>query len=336
MSRQAGYSGRVTAVLCALTVLAGLATGQTLECSVLMVDQPYALVLSGGAPHMPFCVGIDQDPGPTAFPGVGTVALGFSQHYALLPPGALGADGRGAVGGWIHQSADAHTIVHAQALTVDPASAQVYVLSNPVTAGIHPEWFLPTSTEVLLLGDDDAIEVPFPAGMSFPFYGQSYLSVWVSSNGLLSFGAPWVSHSESLGALVTGPPKIAPLWDDFVPNLMGQVLVERRPGALRVVWEHVSEWHVLSDNHFAVALYADGSLAFQWESVGTEDGLVGVGAGELTSPYVPQVQDFSDDPDLTVSELNPPAERFFTFLPFDLQARRLTMKRVAGGWHWYR
>ena len=65
---------------------------------------------------------------------------------------------------------------------------------------------------VLFLGDDASQEVPLP--FSFPFQGSSYDSVFVNSNGNLTFGSGDTDFSESVGELLGDQPRIAALWDN--------------------------------------------------------------------------------------------------------------------------
>jgi len=77
-----------------------------------------------------------------------------------------------------------------------------------------------TGTPVLAGTDDQAVAISLP--FAFDFYGTRYTTAFVSSNGLLSFGAPNDSFANvSLtGPVVPDRPTIAVLWDDwsFVPT----------------------------------------------------------------------------------------------------------------------
>jgi hypothetical protein len=67
---------------------------------------------------------------------------------------------------------------------------------------------------ILDLGDDDTEEVNFPT-FTFPYQGVNWTSVWVNSNGNLTFGTGDTDYSESISEFLNGPPRIAPLWDDL-------------------------------------------------------------------------------------------------------------------------
>jgi len=80
------------------------------------------------------------------------------------------------------------------------------------------------------LGDDDTrrVALPFP----FPFFGATFTSVFVNSDGNLSFGQGDVTAtSRSLGFFAGGAPRIAPLLADLDPSVARggvRVLARRR------------------------------------------------------------------------------------------------------------
>ena len=92
----------------------------------------------------------------------------------------------------------------------------------------------------LALGDDDSEEVAF--GFDFPFAGSIYNSVWVNSNGNLTFGENDFDWTESTGEFLDGPPRIAALWDDLSPyNLFsgaqqGLVTFDRSKNSFSVIF----------------------------------------------------------------------------------------------------
>ncbi len=130
---------------------------------------------------------------------------------------------------------------------------------------------------VLELGDDDSQEVNL--GFSFPFQGQSYNSVFVNSNGNLTFGTGDTDFSESAADFVNGPPRIAPLWDDLSPNAGGLVIVENGNNSATITFDGVPEFFSTSGNTFSVTLNSSGQVDVNYGVISAVDGLAGVTEG---------------------------------------------------------
>ncbi|MFB3776751.1 MAG: hypothetical protein ACE141_04045 [Bryobacteraceae bacterium] len=132
------------------------------------------------------------------------------------------------------------------------------------------------------LGDDDSrkIELPFP----FPFYGHSYRELFVNSDGNLTFGAPDnATSSRSLGRMVAGAPRVAPLFRDLDPShaTVG-VKVFSEPGRLVVSWVGVPEYSSFGSGRvctFQVRLFAEGRIEFAYGGVGSSEAVVGISPG---------------------------------------------------------
>ena len=127
------------------------------------------------------------------------------------------------------------------------------------------------------LGDDDTIEVPL--GFSFPFQGDSYSSVFVNSNGNLTFGSGDTDFSESVSEFLAGQPRIAPVWIDLSPNQGGQVTVEFDAGSATVVFNGVPQFLAGDDNTFMATMRADGSYTIEYGNVDATEGLAGTTEG---------------------------------------------------------
>ena len=130
---------------------------------------------------------------------------------------------------------------------------------------------------LLNLGDDDSFEIDL--GFAFPFNGTDYTSVFVNSNGNLTFGSGDTDFSESALELLADQPRIAPLWDDLSPNQGGQVTAEYGDGSFTVNFDEVPEFFATSGNTFSVTLSADGSISISYGDVAATDGIAGVSAG---------------------------------------------------------
>ena len=155
---------------------------------------------------------------------------------------------------------------------------------------------------LLDLGDDQSVEVdlPFP----FPFQGSTFNSVFVNSNGNLTFGAGDTDFTESVAEFLNESPRIAPLWDDLSPNQAGMIIYRPRPidkggsddddddddddggggggsaaeGAV-VIFSEVTEFIAANSNSFTVTLRPNGDIEIVYGQIDAVDGIVGVTEG---------------------------------------------------------
>lgn len=129
----------------------------------------------------------------------------------------------------------------------------------------------------LALGDDDSAMIQLP--FAFPFQGNVYGSVYVNSNGSLTFGEGDTDFSESVSDFLNGPPRIAPLWDDLNPTQGGSVFAVLTSGQVSVIWEDVPEWFSTGENTFGAFLLNDGVYAIAYGDLSATDGLAGTTEG---------------------------------------------------------
>ena len=130
---------------------------------------------------------------------------------------------------------------------------------------------------VLSLGDDDTTEVPI--GFTFPFQGDSYDTVWVNSNGNITFGSGDTDFSESVSEFLNEQPRIAPLWDDLSPNNGGLVLAGGDASSFTVAFVEVPEFFATGANSFVVTLTDTGEVSIAYGAISANDGLAGVTEG---------------------------------------------------------
>ncbi len=145
-------------------------------------------------------------------------------------------------------------------------------VDRPVTGGGAP----------LTLGDDASVSVPLP--FSFTFRGAAYASVFVNSDGNLTFGEKDdASTARSLGRFLAGPPRLAPLLADLDPTRPGASITTRaEAGAFLVTWTDVPQFDKADKNTFQVTLFQDGRVAFAWAtglSSLLDEGVVGIAPG---------------------------------------------------------
>ena len=129
----------------------------------------------------------------------------------------------------------------------------------------------------LSLGDDTFAEVALP--FSFPYQGSNWSSVFVNSNGNLTFGSGDSDFSESVSELLNDQPRIAPLWDDLSPNNGGTVSVTFGASSVTVNYVGVPEFFATGSNTFSVTLHSDGTVDVDYGAVSALDGIAGVTQG---------------------------------------------------------
>jgi len=134
---------------------------------------------------------------------------------------------------------------------------------------------------LLPLGDDTSFEVNLP--FSFPYQGGNYSSVFVNSNGNLTFGGGDTDFSESVSEFLNELPRVAMLWDDLSPNQAGSVIYEADANSATITFDGVPEFFAATTNTFSVTLGSDGSVSLDYGAVAAQDGIVGVTEGGFAS-----------------------------------------------------
>ncbi len=232
---------------------------QTTTLDVALAAQPTFTVsgrVRGGELGAPLAratieaIGIPVEPVPTNRRG----------RYSLtLPAGTYTL--RATVGGCTHP-ATAEVVVGADV-------TQDFVLTHKIDDfghGCRPidvDWTVvgrPTG----LFGDDVYTELRLP--FAFPFYDEEYSSVWVTSNGFLSFEDPLVAWSTPSAIPSAGLPNraIFPLWTDLVVDSesgVDQGVTGIRPNRAFVVeYDNVREYGVGGRVGVQVKLWEDGRI----------------------------------------------------------------------------
>lgn len=202
--------------------------------------------LNGLTPGADYIVYIDE-----------IVAGGFS-----TPPVAIPGDGSEEY--WnASESADP---------SVDPPCDYTFIAAvagTPITADI----LVNGDPNDLGLGDDDYVEVSLP--FSFEFCGVDYTSVFVNSNGSVTFGAGDTDFSESVPEFLAGAPRIAPLWDDLNPSAAGSITAMADGADFVISYNNIPEYPSTGGNNFQIVLHPDGTYEVNYGIVTGLDALVG-------------------------------------------------------------
>jgi len=130
-------------------------------------------------------------------------------------------------------------------------------------------------------GCDDCIQEAVPIGFAFPFYGRSFDSIHVNSNGTLQFqdtGHHW--GPDELPAVDLSGPVILSFWSDWDPASSGDVYVETlstwqdaRGPAFVVQWEDMENYDCDNGDNatWQTVLLADGRIFSQYLDTGVGD-----------------------------------------------------------------
>ncbi len=141
--------------------------------------------------------------------------------------------------------------------------------------------------------DDEYAQVLVGDGNTVSLYEVAYSSLYVGSNGFITFTQGDTDYTESLEEHFGAPPRISALWDDLNPEEGGLISYKRLSDRLVVTWDDVPEFFTTNSNTFQVELYYDGTIRIAWLGIDASDGiLVGLSEGAGMSPdYV--ASDFS-------------------------------------------
>lgn len=141
----------------------------------------------------------------------------------------------------------------------------------------------PQIGDPLTLGDDDTREVAL--GFAFPYLGAAHPSVWINSDGNLTFGAGDTELTPRDAArLIGGPPRIAPLLNDLNPSAGGTVHARVAADRLVVTWTDVPEFGFTNANTFQATLLANGTIVFAYARLEAPIGVIGVAEGRDEGP----------------------------------------------------
>lgn len=133
------------------------------------------------------------------------------------------------------------------------------------------------------LSDDDSRQIAFRKKFRFRFFGKIQKRMFVHSDGNLTFAAPDAASSDrDLGRLISGPPRIAPLFTDLNPEAAAGeagVYVLASDKKVVVTWRDVPEFEAGNRNTFQVVLYPNGRITFAFGTLQARAAVVGLAPG---------------------------------------------------------
>eukprot|EP00873_Tetraselmis_striata_P012775 jgi/Tetstr1/433039/TSEL_022376.t1 len=158
--------------------------------------------------------------------------------------------------------------------------------SSPYSRPIPTCWAVPEPNGgvSLSLSDDSHQEVPFSAGFAFPFFGKRYESVFVGSNGYLTFGEGENKHSAS-ASTHSRLPRISGLFTDLVPDSESSIKYLQTADTFAVIYHNML--HFGSNNErssFWITLGRSGQVTLSYGKVaGSSTAVIGLSSGWASS-----------------------------------------------------
>lgn len=133
----------------------------------------------------------------------------------------------------------------------------------------------------------------------FTFFGVSYDTIYVGTNGYITFTQGDTTARLSPTALAATLPRIAPLWADLELVTSGDLHYNRLEGRHLITWEGAAQPAYEGISTFQAVLYDDGRIAFVYRKVKAQASMVGISPGGETSD--PVSVDFSNPPSEAVT-----------------------------------
>ena len=142
--------------------------------------------------------------------------------------------------------------------------------------GPNYSWVDISSIGTALTLADDAISSAISLPFTFSFYGNDKSSIYVCSNGFLSFNNNSNTYNDATIPTSADPNDlIAPFWDDLKPTggEWGTVYYHGNSTRFVVQYENVSHYgssSVTDPVTFEVILYPNGEIVYQYKTIGTQ------------------------------------------------------------------
>jgi hypothetical protein len=134
---------------------------------------------------------------------------------------------------------------------------------------------------------DDCYDA-YTLGFSFMFYGVSYDSAFVGSNGYLTFGVGDSTYTESVEYFLAGNPRISALFDDLDTRgddtVGDDILVYSDTAKLVVTERNIQHFSTTgSSNTFQFVLYANGTIRISYNGIEdlTTGAVTGISPGAI-------------------------------------------------------
>ncbi|MCF6191610.1 MAG: S8 family serine peptidase [Candidatus Hydrothermae bacterium] len=197
-------------------------------------------------------------------------------------------------------------------------------------------WYTRDNTWGKLAVDGDDRGVWYRLPFSFPFYGQTYTSVYVGSNGFLSFVKATNPYTNGSIPNRSYSGFLAPFWDDLtVYSRYGSGIYVKQVSSTRVVilYENVHRYGDSRASYtFEVILDADGTVHYSYKTLnGTvTSATVGLQGGSGTGLKVTYNGSYSGHPEAGLTIRFNPGSGPAKAVQASVEGLKLTQVRVVG------
>jgi subtilisin family serine protease len=129
-------------------------------------------------------------------------------------------------------------------------------------------WIDISGTGTAITASDDSNNGPYNLGFDFSYYGNTYDTVRVCSNGWLSFTSTSTAYSHQ-GIPNSAVPNnlLAAFWDDLNPASSGTIYYQAMGSQFIVQFDAVVHYNTSTAETFQIILNADGSIIYQYHTV---------------------------------------------------------------------
>ena len=139
--------------------------------------------------------------------------------------------------------------------------------------------------------DNDTVYGPIHLGFSFPFYEGMFDSLFINTNGWISFTNPRIDFINKPLPSSTGPFNlIALFWDDLIIRDGSEIKVFSSSDSFVVSFEKLEHWIFLGSYSFQGILTKDGKISLRYKEMGdnTHSSTIGM-QNEDASLFLPIV-----------------------------------------------
>ncbi|MEP0845805.1 MAG: hypothetical protein HRF50_03170, partial [Phycisphaerae bacterium] len=141
----------------------------------------------------------------------------------------------------------------------------------------------PAGGTTVSLSDDSFAQVNLGGGQQVLLYGTAYSTLYIGSNGYITFNSGDSDYTETLADHFNRP-RVSALFDDLNPSTGGTVSWKQLSDRVAVTWLNVPEYGTSNTNTFQIELFFNGDITITHTTVDVLDCITGLSAGNGLDP----------------------------------------------------